>query len=151
MVKRYLVLLLLTMTGLAAGCASLGIGEPTITPIPFERYTAQHVFDAFSTAGLQAQNVQRDMVVGRGAPARFKDRYVFEVPRIAPSGGQILVFERPEDLAAWQEYITQLRSAAGTRRDVVYVFVKDNILLQVNANLTNAEANAYRDALMGLS
>jgi hypothetical protein len=151
MVKRYLVLLLLTMTAFASGCASLGIGQATATPIPFERYSAQDVFDAFSTAGVEAQNLQRDMVVGRGAPAHFKDRYVFEVPRIAPAGGQIIVFDRPEDLTAWQAYVTQLRADAATRRDVVYVFVKDNILLQVNANLTTQEATAYENALMGLN
>lgn len=151
MVKPYLVLLLLTMTALAAGCASLGIGQPTATPIPFERYSAQDVFDAFSTAGVEAQNLQRDMVVGRGAPAYFKDRYVFEIPRIAPQGGQIIVFDRPEDLAAWQAYVADLRSESATRRDVVYVYVKDNVLLQVNANLTTQEAGAYEDALMGLN
>ena len=151
MVRRYLVIWLLTITTLASGCASLGIGQPTATPIPFERYSAQDVFDAFSTAGLEAQNLQRDMVVGRGAPAHFKDRYVFEIPRIAPAGGQIIVFDRPEDLAEWQAYISELRADAGSRRDVVYVFVKDNILLQVNANLTTQEANAYENALMGLN
>lgn len=150
MVKRYPVLLLLTMIVFTSGCASIGIGEPTQTPIPFERYAAQDVFDSFSTAGLEAQNLQREMSVGRGAPARFKDRYVFEIPRIAPSGGQLLVFENPEDLTAWQDYVTQLRSDTATRRDVVYVYVNGNLLLQVNANLTAQEANAYRDAFMAL-
>jgi hypothetical protein len=150
MVKQYLFLLVMTMTALTAGCASLGIGEPTATPIPFNRYTAQDVFSAMSAANLQVQNSQRDLVVGRGAPSTFIDRYIFEIPRIAPSGGQVLIFETPEGLSEWQEYIGQLRSDNSTRRDVVYVFVKDNVMLQVNANLTTQEANAYRDALMGM-
>jgi hypothetical protein len=150
MLKQYLFLLLLTMTVLAAGCASLGIGQPTETPIPFDRYTAEDVFSALSEAGVQAQNTQRDLVVGRGAPSTFIDRYIFEIPRIAPAGGQVLVFETPDGLNAWQEYIGQLRSDNATRRNVVYVYVKDNVMLQVNANLTTQEANGYRDALMGM-
>ena len=150
MAQRYLFLLLLTMTALAAGCASIGIGQPTVTPIPFNRFTAQDVFAAFSTAGVEAQNSQRDLVVGRGAPSTFSDRYIFEISRIAPAGGQVLVFETPQALGAWQDYIAQLRADNDTRRNVVYVFVKDNIMLQVNANLTTQEANAYRDALLGM-
>lgn len=151
MVKRYLFILLLTMTALFTGCASIGIGEPTSTPIPFNRYTAQDVISAMSAAGVQAQNVQRDLVVGRGAPSTFIDRYIFEIPRIAPAGGQILIFETPAGLSEWQDYISRLRSDNSTRRDVVYVYVKDNVMLQVNANLTTQEASAYRDALMGMN
>src|SRR5262245_18689150 len=132
MMKRYLFLLLLTMTVLASGCESLGIGQQQPTAVPFNLYRAQDVIDAFSTAGLQVQNVQRDMAVGRGAPNTFNERFVFEVPRIAPAGGQILVFQTQEDLTAWQDYIAQLRADSETRRDVVYVFVKNNVLLQVN-------------------
>jgi hypothetical protein len=151
MMKRYLFLLLLTMTVLATGCESLGIGQQPPTPVPFARYTAQDVIDAFSTAGLQVQNMQRDMAVGRGAPNTFSARYEFEVPRIAPGGGQILIFQQQEDLTAWQDYIAQLRADSATRRDVVYVYVKDNVLLQVNANLTTQEAIGFRDALEGMS
>ena len=115
MVKRYLFLLLLTITVFIAGCASLGIGQPTATVIPYNRYTAQDVFSAFSTAGLQVQNSQRDMLVGRGAPAGFSDRYVFEIPRIAPAGGQVLIFDRPEGLAEWEAYIERLRADTATR------------------------------------
>lgn len=150
MVKRYLFLLLLTMTALAAGCASLGIGQPTETPVPFNRHTAQDVFSVLSSAGLEAQNLRRDLVVGRGAPSTFSDRYIFEISRIAPSGGQVLIFETPDGLTEWQEYIATLRANNATRRDVVYVFVRGNVMLQVNANLTTQEANAYRDALMGM-
>jgi hypothetical protein len=151
MAKRYLFLLLLTMSVLAAACESLGIGQQPPTAVPFARFTAQDVIDAFSTAGLQVQAVQRDMAVGRGAPNTFSERYVFQVPRIAPAGGQILVFQRQEDLVAWQDYITQLRADSATRRDVVYVYVKENVMLQVNANLTTQEANAFENALEGMS
>jgi hypothetical protein len=151
MAKRYLFLLLLTMTTLVAACESLGIGQQQPTAVPFARFTAQDVVAAFSTAGLEVQGVQRDMAVGRGAPNTFSERYVFEVPRIAPAGGQILVFQSQSDLDAWQQYFAQLRADSATRRDVVYVFVKENVILQVNANLTTQEASAFEDALAGMT
>ncbi|HLU09424.1 MAG TPA: hypothetical protein VK003_07135 [Oceanobacillus sp.] len=151
MAKRYLFLLLLTMTALMAACESLGVGQQQPTPIPFALFTAQDVIQAFSTAGLEVQAVQRDMAVGRGAPNTFSERYVFEIPRIAPAGGQILVFQTQEDLDAWQNYIAQLRADSSTRREVVYVYVKNNVMLQVNANLTTQEARAFENALENLT
>ncbi len=146
--QQYLALLLLAM--LAVGCGVLSPPQPTT--VPFNRYTSQDVFDAFARAGLEVQNPQKQMVVqGRGAPSEFSDRYIFEIPRIAPAGAQIIVFATPDQLQAWQTYIDKLRSSSDTRRDVVYVYVNANVLLQLNAALTTQEANAYRDALMSLS
>jgi len=101
---------------------------------------------------LQIQNPEKSMTVsGRGAPTGFSDRYIFEIPRIAPAGGQVIVFATPEQLQAWQHYIDTLSASADTHRDVVYTYVKENVMLQLSANLTSAEANGYRDAFMGLS
>ena len=136
-----------------AGCATLGIGgSPTATPIPFDHIDVQDVFNAFARAGLEIANPEKQMLVqGRGAPTEFRDRYIFEIPRIAPNGGQIIAFASPEQLQEWQGYIDKLRSDSETRRDVVYVYVNGNILIQLSASLTTSEANAYRDALMSLS
>lgn len=145
--KRYLILCLTAMLAVS-GCASLGIGgEPEPTPIPFNRFNAQNVFDAFSRAGLQVQNLQRDMLIGRDAPSTFSDRYIFEIERIAPSGGQILIFSTPDDMHAWQTYIDTLRANANTRRDVIFVYTYGNVMLQMNANLFPNEADAFRTAL----
>lgn len=150
---RYLVLLVLATLalGVVAGCASLGIGQPTATPTPFNRYTAESVTRAFSTAGLPVQNVERDLVVGRGAPSEFSDRYIFEITRIAPLGGQFIIFQTAEELQAWLNYIETLRADSSTRRDVVYVYTNSNVLLQLNANLTQTEAMAFQQALQSMS
>jgi hypothetical protein len=152
MAKRYpldhvLTMLALLIVIVSAGCASLGIGQPTATPIPFNLYTAEDVLDAFSRSGLPVPSAQRDMLVGRGSPSGFADRYTFVVERIAPSGGQFLVFDDPAGLDEWRAYISQLRASDATRRDVTYVFEVGNVLLQLNANLTPQEAQAFRDAL----
>lgn len=149
--QQYLALVLFAILTVTAGCSSLGLGQPTATPIPFDRYSAQDVFNAFARAGLQIQNPEKaTTVLGRGAPTEFRDRYLFEVPRIAPAGGQVIEFANQTELQAWQDYIQQLSSNSATRRDVIYVYVKGNIMLQLNANLTAQEANAYRDALEGM-
>ena len=150
--QQYLPLVVLAILAVfgASGCGVLNPPQPTA--VPFVQHNAEDVFNAFGRAGLQIQNPEKNMLVsGRGAPSSFSDRYLFEIPRIAPAGGQIIVFSTPDQLAAWQHYIDTLLASADTRRDVIYVYIKENVLLQLNANLTNQEAKGYSDAFMGLS
>ncbi|MBE0689604.1 MAG: hypothetical protein IH587_05720 [Anaerolineae bacterium] len=145
MITRYLVLLVLAMTSLAAGCA------PETAAPAFDRYQGQQVIDALNAAGAAVQNPVQNMTAGRNAPTTFNNRIIFEIPRMAPDGGQILTFRTRADLQAWEDYITSLRNDPDTRRSVIYVYVKDNVMLQLNANLTNAEATLYSDALQTMN
>jgi hypothetical protein len=120
------------------------------TAVPFATYTAQQVLDAFASAGLDIQNVQRDMQVGRDTPTTFSDRYTFEIPIVAPNGGQIVIFDSSANMQAWRDYIEQLRNDRLTRRDVIYVYENHNVMVQVNANLPLEEANRFRDVVAGL-
>jgi hypothetical protein len=148
--KRYLVPLLLAIAGLLlAGCELPG--EARATQPTFAAFTSQQVFDALSGAGLTVTNMQRDMLAERGAPNTFSDRWTFEIPRIAPNGGQIIIFANQTELQTWQDYIEDLRRSDLTRRDVIYVYFHENVMLQVNANLTNAEAASFRDALQAMT
>lgn len=149
--QQYLALLLLAMLAVvgAAGCAILSPPQPTT--VPFARFGAQDVFNTFARASLEMQNPEKSMLVqGRGAPTEFSDRYLFEIPGIAPAGGQVIVFADASQMQAWQAYIDKLHNDSATRRDVVYVYFNANVMLQLNAMLTVQEANAYRDAFMGL-
>ena len=148
--KHYLFVLILTILGMAAACESLPFAGASATEVPFARFTAQDVFNSFSQAGLQANSVTRDMLIGRDAPGGFRDRYVFEIPRIAPLGGQVLMFDTPEAMGEWIAYVESLRANPNTRRDVVYVYPFANILLQLNASLLPAEANDFRAAMQSL-
>jgi hypothetical protein len=143
--QRYLALVLLAMLGLVTAC---GQAAP---PPPFARYDAQSVIRALNDAGATIQNPIQDTTVGRDAPSTFSDRILFEVPRIAPEGGQILIFRTQGDLQAWVDYIDRLRGDQNTRRSVVYVYVKDNVMLQLSADLTNEEATLYRSAFEALN
>lgn len=145
---RYLLIALIALT---VGCGGLPGQEPPPTPLPFNLHTAQQVLDAFRAAGLSVINPAREMQVGRGAPASFRDRYVFAIEGVAPNGGQVLIFDTPEALAQWTAYIERLRANSATRRDVSYVYTFRNVMIQINADLPPRTAQAYRAALEGLS
>lgn len=149
MSKQYSVLLL-TIAVLLAGCGI--INPPAPTPQPYNKYTAQDVIRAFNAAGLSVINAQRDMLTGRDAPSSHSDRYTFEMEDLPiGSGGQILVFDSAEGQSEWQQWFDTLRSDPATRSSVIYVFSKDNIILQLNTALMPADANRYRDALNGMA
>lgn len=142
--KRYLAILLIAISAFLAACA----GEPP--PPPFDQLTAQEVVDALNAASATVQNPVADMVVGRDAPNTFSERIVFQIPSIAPDGGQIIIFRTSADLQAWQSYIDTLRADPDERRSVIYVYVNQNALLQLNANLLPDEASRYSTAFTNL-
>lgn len=142
--QRYLAALLIAISALLTACA----GEP---PAPqFDQLTAQEVVDALEAAGAVVENPIADTIVGRDAPTTFSERIVFQIPRIAPEGGQIIIFRTPADLQAWQQYVETLRADADTRRSVVYVYVHQNALLQLNAGLLPDEAALYSSAFTSI-
>jgi hypothetical protein len=147
MPKQYLLSILLATTVVLSGCGgALPFGSsPTATPLPFALFTAQDVFDAF--ADLDVQNVEQAQTPGRDDPAEFRERYLFEIASIAPLGGQVITFNTPEQLGAWQAYIESLRNQSATRRSVVYVYFKNNVMVQLNSALTVQQAAEFREAL----
>lgn len=147
MLKRYLVLLVLAI--FLNACDSINL-QPTATPVPFDKFDVQDVFNAFARAGLPIGGLEQSMLVAREGPTELRDRYVFEIPRIAPAGGQVIIFANAQQRAQWESYIETLRGSSNTRRDVIYTYFHENIMLQLNTGLTNDEANGYRDALLSL-
>ncbi len=147
MLKRYLALLVIAI--FLAACETLN-PQPTVTPIPFDLYDVQDVFTAFARTGLPIGGLEQSLLISREGPTSLKDRWVFEIPRIAPAGGQVVVFANQQQRSEWETYIDTLRADADTRRDVVYTFFHKNIMMQLNSGLTNQESSAYRDALLSL-
>jgi hypothetical protein len=153
MFQRYLLSLLIATILLLTGCGGGGLpfGSPTATPIPFALFSAQDVLNAFTAAGLDALNPEPQVTAGRDEPGEFAERYVFEIGSIAPAGGQIIVFSSPDQLAAWQTYIERLRNNSATRRSVIYVYVQNNVMVQLSNLLSNQQAVEYREALEGMN
>ncbi len=150
--QQYLALALLAML-FSAACSSISsiTGQTAPTPVPFNLYTAQDVFNAFARAGLEIQNPEKSTSpIGRDAPTGYSERYLFEVPRIAPAGGQIITFSTPDQLQAWKDYIAKLSSQSDTHRDVIYTYFNANVMVQLNSGLTNDEAASFRDVLMNM-
>ncbi|MDX2163087.1 MAG: hypothetical protein SF162_17355 [bacterium] len=144
------LLIMLLVSGCEALQGAVAPQEPTATPRPWAYFRAEGAAEQMIAAGLPLQNLLTDLAVGRGAPLTFNGRVVFEVPRIAPGGGQIVTFSTPEDLQAWEDWIADLRNDPEQRRSVVYVYVNQNALMQLSADLTNQEAAVYRDVFLGL-
>lgn len=142
--KRHLAILFIAISTLTGACSS----EPP--PPPFDQLTAQEVVDALNAAGAIVQNPVTDMVVGRDAPNTFSERIVFQIPSVAPEGGQIVIFRNAADLQVWQQYIDTLRADPASRRSVIYVYVHQNALLQLNANLLPNEAGRYSAAFTSI-
>lgn len=142
MQKQYLVWLLLAMATVLVACG----GEATPVAETFNKYSAQAIFDGLDAAGLGVTNQRRDMAVAPDVPVTYSDRYLFEIEKIAPAGGQVLIFNNADGLATWQTYVDQQRANSSTRRDYVYVYTKNNALLILSPNLTTDDATAYREA-----
>lgn len=152
--QQYLALALLAMLAvLGSACSTVNsiTGQSAPTAVPFNRYSAQDIFNAFARAGLEIQNPEKSTSpIGRDAPTGYKERYLFEVPRIAPAGGQIITFSTPDQLQQWKDYISKLSSQSETHRDVIYTYFNANVMVQLNSGLTNEEAASFRDVLMKL-
>ncbi len=144
--KRYLVLCVLAMS--LSVLAACGATDAT-TPEPFARFKAVDVLKVLTDANLSVVNPQRSLAATSGAPLSFSDRYTFEIAirDIAPSGGQILIFNSPGAMQKWQDYITGQKASSDTKRNWLFVYTYKNVLLQVNPGLTNDEAERYHKAL----
>lgn len=142
MQKQYLVWLLLAMATVLVACG----GDATPVAESFSKYNAQAVFDGLDAAGLGVANQRRDMAVAPDVPVTYSDRYLFEIEKIAPAGGQVLIFNNADGLATWQAHVDRQRANSNTRRDYVYVYTKNNALLILSPNLTTDDATAYREA-----
>ncbi len=148
--RQYLAAAILAMCALLLGACDV-LNPPPPTSIPYERLSAQAVFNAFARAGLLIDNPTQERGVPRGVPAQFRDRWLFELPSIAPAGGQIVIFATADQALEWQVYIEQLRRNSNTRRDVVYTYFHLNAMLQLNTTLSNAEAARYRDLFLTIT
>lgn len=126
---------------------------PTSTPEPsptvsFQKWTSTDVVEAFKSASLEAENTRPMTKDDYGAaPMRAIEGTRFIVPSICPDcGGRIMSFSNQEDLDLTKAYYEEL----GKNSAILFswVFVKDNILVQINGNLSEEKAKQYELALM---
>lgn len=116
----------------------------------FQKWTPQQVIDSFKSAGLEAENTS---VLAPGdyglAPLVAQEGVRFLIPALGPdSGGRVFSFETQENLDQMQAYYVKL----GEESAILFswVFVRDNILVQINGQLPQETARKYESALNGL-
>ncbi|MBN1889646.1 MAG: hypothetical protein JW850_16740 [Thermoflexales bacterium] len=116
----------------------------------FSKWTSSQVVDAFKAAGLEAESAKRITKDDYGmAPMTAKEGTHFLIPSLcADCGARVFSFATKEDLEKMQQYYVEL--GKGSAAFFSWVFVKDNILVQINGDLPEDTAKKYEAALSQL-
>jgi len=128
---------------------------PTATPSPpptdsFNRWTADQAVQALLAAGLEAQDARPMTPDDYGmAPMTAAQGIRFLIPSLcADCGGRMYSFDSLQDLELMRAYYEEL--ARSSAIFFSWIFVKDNILLQINGDLPESQALLYETALDAL-
>lgn len=116
----------------------------------FQKWTSSQATEAFVAAGLEAENLTPMTKDDYGmAPLVAVEGTRFFVPSICDDcGGRVMAFDSQEDLDAVKEYYVKL--GEGSALFFSWVFVKDNLLVQINGDLPEEQARQYEAALNSL-
>lgn len=143
---------IITATPLAPTLTPTVTSTPEMTSTPtFMIWNTQQVVDAFKIAGLEAENARPMTVDDYGmAPMLALEATRFIIPSLcADCGGRIMSFNKNEDLEVVKNYYDEL--AKSSALFFSWVFVKDNILVQINGDLPEPIAKQYETALFDMS
>jgi hypothetical protein len=150
-VVTQLVEVIITATPIPASSTPTPTTPPTMTPTPaFIIWNTQQVVDVFLAAGLEATDVRPMVADDYGiAPLLAIEGTRFFIPSLCGDcGGRIMSFASQTDRDALQKYYKKL--AESSALFFTWVFVKDNILVQINGDLPEADARLYEAALYGM-
>lgn len=114
------------------------------------RWSALDIIAAFHSAGLEAQLVRGETKEERDGMATLM---VVDARRFRISGkdkelGSVLCFQDRDDLERMQRYLLALNRTFPQFRS--WIFVRDNVLLQINHEVSEDTAHAYADVLFTL-
>lgn len=120
-------------------------------PMPTEQANlrAQDVVTGFRVAGLPAHLVREATKEERDGVSSLMpvDALRFRISEQEEEMGMVLVFENANDLQLTHQYYLGLNRSLPRFRS--WLFVKDNILLQINHEVDEKTARKYADALYG--
>ena len=154
MLKKSLIIIGFSI--LACGTPAIGGPNPTRTPLPtltptpsFQRWGAPHIVRAIHAANLEGEDAHPLRVEEYGAiPALAAEGIRFSTPSFCSGcGGLVLSFDDPNDLETTKAYFIETNDPAAP----TWVFVKDNILLQLSGQIPEAQALEYGTVLLGLN
>lgn len=127
--------------------------EPTKTPVPtqtrsaFSRWTCEDVVDVFVGAGLECSGVFTMQPSDYGIAPLVAERGLrFLIPSICEDcGGRIMSFADAASLSRMAEHYNALGKASAMFFS--WVFVRENVLVQINGSLAEERAREYEAAL----
>jgi hypothetical protein len=154
------ILAILFLISLACGKSVTPTSEVTSAPTAnpassstsaFQRWTSNDVVEIFKSASLEVAGTRPMTKDDYGmAPMRAIEGTHFVIPSLCSNcGGRILSFSSQEDLEATKTYYEDL--GKNNALFFSWVFVKDNILIQINGDLPEGKARQYESALNSLS
>lgn len=127
----------------------------TVTPQPsattiFSKWTSSRAIEAFKAAGLEAEDAKPMTVDDYGlAPMVAIEGTRFLIPSICPDcGGRLFSFASAEELEITRKYYDML--GKGSAVFFSWLFVKDNLLVQINGDLPEEKAREYEAVLTSL-
>ncbi len=122
---------------------------PSETPtiLPFQKWTAVQVAEAFAKAGLEVGQPTAMTKADLGiAPYLTDDMIHFLIPSLCPDcGGRIFNLKNQADADTLKGYYDKLGKSSAALFS--WTFAKDNIVIQLNGDLSEAKAKAYQSAL----
>lgn len=123
--------------------------EPTTAPAPAGRFTADEVVAAFQAAGLEAESARPLTRDDYGMAPLLGDGLRFLIPSLCEDcGGRVFVIEDVEDRDRLARYFRDLSEISAMLFS--HVFVRDNIVVQINGDLPDERAAEYERALAEL-
>ena len=121
-----------------------------LTACSNQKLTSTDIVNVFKSASLEVDNARPMTKDDYGmAPMRAIEGTHFLIPSLCSDcGGRILSFSSQEDLEATKTYYEDL--GKNSAAFFSWVFVKDNILVQINGDLPEEKARQYESALNSL-
>lgn len=124
------------------------ITSTTTSQTAFQKWSASQVVAAFRAARLEASNprpmTQEDYAQ---VPQVATEAIRFFMPSLGGTkGGHVFSFADDADLQTVRAYYQNGNSAAKPP----WIFVRDNILVQINGELSSAQAQRYQSALKAM-
>jgi hypothetical protein len=122
-----------------------------MTPTPaYQKWNNDQVIAAFQAAGVEMKDPRPMTKDDYGlSPMSAIMGTRFLTPSVcADCGGRIFTFATPKDLEISQTYYTNLSKVSAALFS--WVFVKDNILVQINGDMKEEQARKYETVLKNL-
>ncbi len=136
MKRLHLVAILIAVSSFVSACSAAQGTKPT----------ADDVIAAFKKAGLEAERPTKLSKEDYGAAPFVCEGSRFLVPSIGEdSGGRVFICKNQEDRESLVDYYQKLGKASALFFS--WVFVKDDIVVQINGDLKEDLARKYERAI----